>query len=360
MTKLFTIVIALLLSSCASQPVIKKDPYSEQLIAQNMVETLTQLLPKNQTTIIIEKSDTNTYYWRLLVDAGYAIRMVKGQVEPTADVLTIEKQANGDTRNYVVSFNGLVLAREYAADEVIAYPISPMFVTGAPSASIELNDQMFSASYVGGFVSRVEMTDDNTLAAMTNDPLPLSSNQNDIETGQSNQTLQPEVVSQRSLRTIYQRNRTEPYELDDQPTSSSLRPSLSLNPFNRNMYDLRQSNYQSIFEQYEDIHKSVIVFENDSFILGAENKRRVANISDVVNPNTDVVSIVGCSYGKTGEGIENSVLAVSRANRVKEELMMAGVAADRMLEEACYAKEYEDDMGLPKRGVEIKVKRLKL
>jgi len=197
------------------------------------------------------------------------------------------------------------------------------------------------------------------LTEMTSEPLPASTAQNSSDADQS---AQPGESSQRSLRTIYQRNRTESFEIDDQSSSSSnLRPSLSsLNPFNRNMYDIRQSNYQSIFEQYEDIHKSVIIFDNDSFILGAENKKRVADISEVVNPNTDVVSIVGCSYGKTGDGIENSVLAVSRANRVKEELMMAGVDADRMLEEACYAKEYEDSMGLPRRGVEIKVKRLKL
>jgi len=375
---------ALLLVGCLTTPIKKADQNSvqfnkqnEQLIAQNMISALTQLLPKDKTTIAIDDTAFNAFYWRLLVEDGYALRVADITGDSFDDVLRIEKRTSDGKDDYLLSFNEIKLQREYAADAEKVYPVSPMFVTGAGSALISLDDQHFNADDEEGFLSSVVMkgTKDAKVIAMKSDARsyrPVTT-----EYKQPNYQEIPEVVMlSRSLTPI---ETTEPSQTqqdaesdnlpaiqsnassdnEGNPDKTALGPVVG-NPLNRNIFDLKQSNYHSLFEQYEDVHESTIIFDNDSFILGWENKLLVSRLTKKYNSETDVVSVVGCSNGKTSVGIDNSTLAIARANRVKEELMMAGVNGERVLEEACYSAEYADELGLPRRGVQVKIKRKKL
>ena len=75
------------------------------------------------------------------------------------------------------------------------------------------------------------------------------------------------------------------------------------------------------------------------------------------NSETDVVSVIGCSHGKSKLKNGNAYLANNRAFRVKEEFVLAGLDPDKVLEEGCWAPvEFAD---LPARGVVVKHRRLK-
>lgn len=406
MKNILIIITVLHLISCASVPPEQAeqaidhtlDKHSEQLIAENLVSALTQLLPRDSTTIAIDDTGFNALYWRILVRNGYAIRVSQIPDDLVRNVLRIEKRSNSAVHDYFLSFNELVLQRKYTADikNEKVYPISPMFVTGAGTTLIDLNDQKFEADREDGYISSVVLTKTKNSEAVAQKPslTPSPVIQDSTDPSQLNDkgisdviAMQPSVaplqqygtninpskqqetpgkVDERPMLTLYKRNRPEPRKPEQQKKIAQhkiLDPvaiAALKNPFSRNMFDLKQSNYQSLFEHYEDIHKSTIIFGNDSFILGRENKKRLIDLTNLVNLETDVISVIGCSHGRTGEGIENSMLAISRANRVKEELMRAGMDGDRVLEEACYAKEYADELGLPRRGVQIRIKRLKI
>jgi len=360
MKSILTVIFVLFLFGCASVPLSKSDAISEQLVAQNMIATFTQLMPRGRTTIAIDDSELNSRYWRLLVSEGYAIRVAAITDDLVDNVLRVKKQINNGKHEYMLTFNDLILEREYAADKENVYPTSPMFITGAGTTIVELYDQAFKADHKDGYVSSVVMNPTKISDAATLKPnqLPFQSINTEINLPASQNTPKVALLDP-SLRSI-KRFRPKKIEPNNQKAVDAVAFDSSQNPFNRNMFDLKESNYQSLFENYDDIRESTIIFENDSFILGRENKKLVIELSGVINPDTDVVSVVGCSHGQTGEGIENSILAIARAHRVKEELMRAGVNSEQVLEEACYSKEYAAELGLPRRGVQIKIKRRKL
>jgi len=130
------------------------------------------------------------------------------------------------------------------------------------------------------------------------------------------------------------------------------RPAL---PTPRNVAELGSSNYAGVFENYANVAELILVFPNDSMVLGPANKRRIQETVAAVDPERDLFSIIGCSFGKTSIENGNEVLATGRANRVKEELLFAGVASERVLDEGCWAGSPEENF--PGRGVVLTVKR---
>ena len=93
-----------------------------------------------------------------------------------------------------------------------------------------------------------------------------------------------------------------------------------------------------------------------SLRLGEPNKRALARLRGVYRAATDRFSVTGCSHGRSllWDGSESDALA--RSQRVKEELVLAGIAADQVLEEGCWAGTAHGK--LPGRGVVVTHKRL--
>lgn len=120
-------------------------------------------------------------------------------------------------------------------------------------------------------------------------------------------------------------------------------------PTKRNIADIGQSNYSSLFKLYEPMRSETLVFPNDSLVLGAKNKSTIYSVAQQFDTTTQVISVVGCSTGKTKIDNGNALLANGRANRVKEELIIAGVSPDSILDEGCWAGSRVDD--IPGRGV---------
>lgn len=125
-----------------------------------------------------------------------------------------------------------------------------------------------------------------------------------------------------------------------------------------NVRNLERSNFQSTFEKYENVSQQTLTFANDSLVLGNGNKNRLNQLVAQIQPETDIVSVIGCSHGSTQYENGNQLLAEGRAQRVTESLMFAGLNPDLIFDEACWAADYWDEKA-PRRGVMVTHKRLK-
>jgi len=125
----------------------------------------------------------------------------------------------------------------------------------------------------------------------------------------------------------------------------------------QNMYETLESNYSTVFVEYDDVLTTTLIFKNDSMRLGHKNKTVINEYVAQMNPDTDVLSVIGCSHGNTMINNGNSLLALGRASRVKEAFLFAGLNHDRILEEGCWAPRLFDAM--PSRGVVLTLKRKK-
>jgi len=123
----------------------------------------------------------------------------------------------------------------------------------------------------------------------------------------------------------------------------------------RNVLDIGQSNFASIMQDYEELSSDVLVFANDSLRLGTGNKAMLSALTRQFDAQTDLVSLIGCSHGPSAKSNGNEHLAIGRANRVKEELILANISAENILDEGCWASTAQD--GLPARGVIVRMLR---
>ncbi len=125
-----------------------------------------------------------------------------------------------------------------------------------------------------------------------------------------------------------------------------------------NLFYGGESTFASILDGYQQIERQVIVFGNDSMVLGDTNKLLLdAFVDQRLRPN-DVVSLVGCSNGPTVLDIGNEGLALGRAKRVTEALLARGVSRDRVLDEGCWAPVNASER-FPSRGVVLELWREK-
>ena len=123
-----------------------------------------------------------------------------------------------------------------------------------------------------------------------------------------------------------------------------------------NLFYADQSNFSSILDDYEQVERHVVVFGNDSLVLGNTNKLLIEQLVNDRLGTGDLVSLVGCSNGPTALEIGNEGLAMGRAERVTEALLSQGVPRDRILDEGCWAPVSAGDK-FPSRGVVLEVWR---
>lgn len=151
---------------------------------------------------------------------------------------------------------------------------------------------------------------------------------------------------------------TTPAKSPMETTTTAGRPPVQdvpILPVPENVAEIGESNYRVFFEGYVDQKELVLTFPDDSMVLGPANKKQIQTALTESDPTQDLYSIVGCSFGTTRIENGNEVLAIGRANRVKEELMFAGVPRNRILDEGCWAG--SPDVEFPSRGVVLTVMR---
>jgi len=302
----------------STQEDIKRITLSNNLVASNLVFVLTQLeeLRPINTTIQITEPVTSLgdTVLRALREAGYGIQKVEGDLGANYVRYKYEESTTerGPVTRYTMSIGEIEASREYTlqGDEIL--PDSALEISGAKEIYVQLNDGIFSGTGA-----------------------------NYEELVFFNDTVLPEVSE-------------EGTQLADQGNSVPIE-----NLIKKNIYHDRKSNYAVIFEEYDNIASEVLVFGNDSMSLGDKNKQSIVEFAKAMNPETDLISIIGCSHGKTTIKNGNNMLAVGRANRVKEEFIYAGIGYDKVLDEGCWAGQHFDEV-MPRRGVVMTLKRKKL
>lgn len=123
-----------------------------------------------------------------------------------------------------------------------------------------------------------------------------------------------------------------------------------------NLFYGNESTFASVLDNYNRIDRQVIVFGNDSMVLGDTNKQLIEQFVDTKLTDKDVISLVGCSNGPTALEIGNEGLALGRAQRVTQALMSHGVSRDQVLDEGCWAPTNVGDR-FPSRGVVMELWR---
>jgi len=328
---LFVAGVSLALQGCAGLPGSQRDGVigsstdgtsAEELdlIAQNLVFTLAQLSELNPMNTTVQLSSPRTEFGREIVrrvhGVGYGVQTVPD--DRGANYLryrvqrTLSEQA--DETRYVVSIGDVSVERSYERVEDRMVPISEQRVRGAEATSmVELNDDLFQVDEDFA-LSQVSFFDEEAPQII------------DMSTGLS----EPSGEEESSVDAFGLRVR-------------------------QNLYGRLESNYAQIFADYEDVDQHSVSFPNDSMLLGPEQKQVVIDYAARARPETDLVSVIGCSHGNTEIDNGNSVLAIGRANRIKEALVYAGVPAEMVLDEGCWADTYH--AVFPKRGVVLTLKR---
>ena len=327
---LMYLLIPCVVSACSLlQNIGNARSLDEGAIAQNLLYTLSMLDEVSPWQTAVQFSEPGTNFGRYvesgLGELGYAVRRVsadqgKHYVRYASEQLQNE---TGKFTRYRVAIGDVSVERYYDKTGVETYPVSVMSIEGAKVQEIGLNDEIFSkrdnfysaASFIRDDGSEVQVvgvspSTANTSAIMSNNGVTLA-------------------------------------------TAARLDPSEK-----KNMYETRESNFSAVFVDYEDVKREILIFPNDSLFLGQENKAVIEQYANSIESNTDVISLIGCSHGKTRLTNGNSLLAIGRANRVKEALLSVGVSEEQVLDEGCWAPVHFDEM-MPRRGVVMTLKRPK-
>lgn len=299
-----------------------KEPRPDyDLIAENLVNSLAQFPHLNPLMATVQLAPPRSRFERQvedeLRDRGYKVERVSGAqgLNRVAPEIRQLKTDAGEQELYVLSVGQVSVERQYevVADKTV--PASKQIIRGSRERKITLDDEIF-----------------------------------EIQNSEYSDVAFEEY---------------EGPDIDDMLAAA--KPAGALDWFNRdeessvikqNMYETMTSNYRTVFTGYEDVDQSILVFPNDSLRLGDVNKGIIERYVAEMDPETDVLSVIGCSHGETQISNGNSLLALGRANRVKEALLFSGLEHDKILEEGCWAPQLFDEV-MPRRGVVLTLKRQK-
>ena len=296
-----------------------RDP-SYDKIAENLVNSLIQvpqLNPEIKAVHIPESArEFDVQLKAAFARSGFDLK----PVSDNADVLLVSSEIKktstvaGRHRVFGVTMGEVSIVRAYAVVGGSTVPVTSQLIMGTEALAIDVNDEIFGSP-------------DRSLASV----------EFQIPGAEENVRVMPVSIE-----------KAEP----------KLLAANSNDARKQNYFDLGQSNYGGVFNEYENVVSSVLIFPNDSLRLGGTNKAVIEKYVSQMNPETDVLSVIGCSLGPTNIKNGNSLLAIGRANRVKEAFLFSGLDHDQVLEEGCWSSE-SAEMALPTRGVVVTLMRQK-
>jgi len=312
------------LSACSTlglnAPWSKTQGQDYELIAGNLVNSIAQVPHLNPQLATVQVSRPRSSFERHvneeLDERGYKLEMIASeeglnQVKPAIRQLSSE---TGKQNLYVLSIGQITVERAYdiVADKTV--PTSELIFRGAEERKISLNDDIFDVPDSAFSTVAFKAYDGPQIKDVLAAPAP--------------------------------QQRTAWWKRDKQ------------NAVKRNIYETMTSNYSDVFSGFEDVQQSILIFPNDSLRLGETNKQIIEQYVSKMDPDTDMLSVIGCSHGETQINNGNSLLALGRANRVKEAFLFSGLEHDQILDEGCWAPQTFDEV-MPRRGVVLTLKRKK-
>jgi len=364
---LFGLVAGCSVTSSSNNPVMRdstqqnsfeltSDFSRSKLIAADFVATIAQIPATDPATTIMHTSKPTTRFGELLLSslqkAGFDLRIGT----ETSDFL-LEYNAVRDEQlsvdgnpvyTFLVAAGEVKLKRSYEVDRYGVRPTGGMFVRGASINDVVSDDSMFSIRKPRP-KPKPETVPAATIADLNSDGVSIN----------AIPASKPFVKSKKMFSADEKLKMQQRRDLEE--SVAALAPLNDLTELvdysqMRNMFDTKTSQYQDVFKDYEVVNTAVLVFPDDSLLLGKLNKRSIIEYASVFNPETDVMSVIGCSHGPTQLNDGNAFLANNRAFRVKEEFLAAGIEPGKVLEEGCWAGTHFDKM--PARGVLLQHKRL--
>jgi len=329
-----------------------------KLIAADFVATIAQIPATDPTTTVLHTDKPSTRFGELLLGslqkAGFDLRVGSESSDVWLAYNAIRDEQASEEGNpvytFIVSAGEVKLKRSYEVDQYGVRPTGGMFVRGASINNVVSDDSMFG---IGKPKPLTVPTP--TIADLNSDGVSIA----------AIPTAKPFVKSAKVFTPEEMQKLEQRRELEESVAALSLlNDAASLNEFNSsdayaevpNMAVNMQSRYQDIFDNYEVLNTSILVFPDDSLLLGRDNKQVLRRYANDFNAQTDVMSVIGCSHGKSKLANGNAYLANNRAFRVKEEFIAIGLEPKTVLEEGCWADSAYGDM--PARGVLVQHKRL--
>jgi len=296
------------------------------LVAMNLIFSLSQLTEIRPRSTTVQFSEPRTEFGRTiekrLVEAGYGLQRVSSDVGSN---YVRYKYINSITETgpvtlYSLSIGFVSAERNYLVKNGHIFPDSELIISGAEEKKMELNDAIFN--------HQGETHEYPSIATF------------DSSSGPKLVVLSP----------------TGGQVLDSGEQSGANVGSNFAASVRRNIHDNNEvSNYATVFENYIDVRNAVLIFPNDQLTVGVNNKKVIQSIARDHKPDTDIISVIGCSHGNTALASGNAGLATGRANRVKEELIFSNVPYNQIYEEGCWGSIRHDEF--PSRGVVVTLKR---
>lgn len=395
------ILSAMLVASCG---VGTKKPApsvsAESVIAQDFVNTMIQIdaLMPWSTVLHFNADDTSHLktaspserttrnFGRALrvaaTNSGYALQTVdgvRGSNFVRFSVSETNDQEAGLAYTYDVSIGDIDFRRAYLPlDNGLVKPYKSMLVRGADVSNVKQDDTIFP-QHPGGetaapLMAQNELAKPAAPVAPARDGFDSPFARNDEMRRRESELLRedvavtsptsdlPKVVRQPDSNSTLastqpQTSQTERLDISNvEPDTTYLESSGFSIVSKRNIAESGTSNFDSLLATKLNVAEEILIFGDDSYVLGARNKKILGEVMNSFDPETDVISVVGCSTGTTKIANGNAALAIGRANRVKEALLYSGIPHDKIFDEGCWSPT-ANSTPFPNRGVVITVKR---
>ncbi|MFK8083081.1 MAG: hypothetical protein AB8B97_22600 [Granulosicoccus sp.] len=305
----------------------------DRSIVADIIRAAVQIYPPLNTTLQVSKDNDEplqAYFIKQFAAAGYGIQRVSA--DQGSNFFTFSRTERVDDQGeQIISLDSSIGAVDIGRDY-----LTPRANTISPASAFRLS----------GTRAAVEVTDTpNASFAVTN---PDNSKAEYAASMNLNEQAPPVI----SLITD---------DLVDR-VAARVAQNTSLQGLNSsrvevsNLFYANQSNFSSVLDDYEQIERQIVVFGNDSMILGETNKSLIEQFVRQRFDSDDLISLVGCSNGPTALDIGNEGLALGRAERVTQALLSQGIARDSILDEGCWAPVSAGDK-FPSRGVVLELWR---
>ena len=326
-------------------------------VAKNLVDAIAQYPQFNRMLANVEKSPAGTAFEQQVYvemeERGYNLaEQDSGATTNIVDaaVRRVTKSGpDGSDENaplYVLSIGDVSVERRFRQDDGVTLPVSELVIRGAEQRTITLNDELVFT----GFDPEIS---DVIFLSQSADAIGSELQAGSRAGVQASQQDEPVVSAAVPANAVV----ATTSENDATQQLAATRNEEVTPAIHQNIYETLESNYMEVLQDYEDVEQNVLVFPNDSLRMGDTNKEMIEHYVEMMDPRTDILSVIGCSHGDTEISNGNALLALGRAHRVKEAFLFSGIHHSQVFDEGCWAPEQFDEM--PARGVVLTLKRLK-
>ena len=300
----------------------------DKAILNDLTSVVTQIYNPIDTTIQINRNDADPimqHFINLLIDEGFGIQRVSAdQGANYASYSQAEKNiGNSQLLRFTVQIGAVSVERDYTAlSKNKVMPASKVRLSGTRAPVKVIDEIAGSDPSLSGtqYVATLRLDEKSPIISL----------------------ITPSLV--------------------DSVTAASTTNGPSLQGFNsskvevNNLFYSDTSTFSSVLDDHEKITRQIVVFGDDSMILGDTNKALIGQFVDSKMRQGDIISLIGCSNGPTNLKIGNEGLALGRAKRVTQALQARGIARASILDEGCWAPVKATDR-FPSRAVVIELWR---